>query len=231
MTTLSYYLHVCDVEILQDIIGNNWKQNLTIESLLTLHNKINPFIFCEISLFWISEVHPNRHIVKKLFEKLLSMKVSYWFYYDIATKIFNMAYYNAGRNSVFDQLRSQHCCNFKYDRQAWLITGHKLRSFSDTSPVKLTESCSLPGCRTAHSVTVQLEPLFDNKVKLIKDKSLSELEHRHHLYCHWYLAVYDDDQSEEVLFLSVLDFDVLLWKLKSASIAKLYCLLPATTPM
>ena len=223
-STLTYYLKVCDMELIEEYHGAQWKKNLTIEDILQLENKINPFIFCEIVLMWILDVRPESSVINRLIDVLLSFKLSYWFYYDITNKIINMGYLR--ERQIHNKLNS--LGKSKYERQSWILSGVKLDKFVSLQQVKVSQACDIPGCKTFHSVTIKLEPLFDNKIRLIKDKMLKlNNEHRHHLYCHWYICVVNMQHNETTLWLSTSEIEDIKEELKSANVVRLYSLLPA----
>ena len=212
------------MDLIKEHYGVEWKKSLTIEDILRLENKINPFIFAEIILMWILDIKPESSVISRLIDVILSYKLCYWFYYDITNAIFNMGYLR--QRHIINKLKS--IGQSKYDRQSWLLSGQKLQKFRDLKQVKLSQSCDLAGCKTFHSIIIQLEPLFDNKIRLVKDKMLKvNNEHRHHLYCHWYLCAVDIQQNETPLWLSTTDLNFIVEMLNTAHIVRVYCLLPA----
>ena len=221
--TLTYYLKICDLEYLEDSLGVDWKRNLTIEGILCLKNKINPFIFCEIVLLWILEVRPESPIISRLFQVMLSLDLSHWFYFDILSETFKIEYMK--NHELIEKLSSVN--SFKYHRQEWLLSGIKLKKFKEFTKVKISECCSVASCSTMHSVTIQFEPKFDTKIRVITDKNLdSSREHKHELYCHWTMVLFDEMQRVGHVWLSTSDFSSLQERLATADVIKIYSFLP-----
>ena len=222
MSPLTYYLKVCDIELLQDLLGVEWRDNLTVEHIMHIKNKISPFMFCEIVLLWVLDLKPCSAVISLMIDEMLSFRLSYLFYLDIASEMFKMGYLR--QRHIFNRLKS--IGNFKYNRQSWSITTSQLQDLSDMKPIKLIQNCNVQGCKidNFHSVFVKLEPVFDNKIRLIRDKLLSlNNEHRHEDYCHWYFTLNNSDQREETLFLTTAKFDNIVGALRRSLNAKLFC--------
>ena len=222
MSTLTYYLKICDLEILEDLLGTDWKKNLTVEQIMYIKNKTSPFVFCEVVLHWILDLKPCSAVISLMIDEMMSFRLSYWFYFDMATELFKMGYLR--QRHIFNKLSSVK--NYKYDRQSWFICKENLQNFSDMKEIKLCETCQIKECNAYHSVTVQLAPWYDNKIRLIKGKFSSlNNEHRHLQYCHWYLILSNVEQSEETLFLSTTDIEDVVNKIQNSVTAKICCLL------
>jgi hypothetical protein len=212
------------MEFLEDIIGIEWKNNITIEQIMYVKNKISPFIFCEVVLLWLLNLKPCSAVISLLIDEMFSFRLSHSFYMDIAAELFRMGYLR--QRHILNKLGSGQ--NFKYHRQTWLICKEKIQSFSDMKIIKLSERCELGGCDLPiHSVTVLLEPLYDTKIRMIRDKFLNvNGEHSHSQYCHWYLTLSKNNECEETLFLTTENVENIVERLKNSDAAKLYCFLP-----
>ena len=221
MSTLSYYLRICDMELLEDLYGRDWKKNLTIEQIMFIKNKISPFVFCEVVLLWVLDLKPCGSVISLIIDEILSFRLSYWFYSDIASEMFKMGYLR--QRHIFNRLRSVE--NYKYDRLSWLLSEDQLLNFSHMKQIKLRQNCDIRGCKSFHCVKLQLDPLYDNKIRLAKDKFLSlDNECHHPIYSHWYLALSDNKKREDTLFLSTATIEHIVDKLKNCVSGKLYCL-------